>query len=80
METQTVLQCDMVRICTSFKGTLFCNNDVSKSRMFNACLNFQIPALSNVGEVTETRTVLQSVTYVRTYGQGHNFMPVLTNV
>ena len=35
--------------------------------MFELCCKFQITALSNVGEVTETRTVLQSVTYVRMY-------------
>ena len=44
VETRTILECDMVKICMTFEGTKFCNNDLNQSsvsfmHMFNACLN-----------------------------------------
>ena len=44
METQSVLQGDMVKICMSFRGIQFCNyyldqNSVSLMHMFSTCLN-----------------------------------------
>ena len=65
-ETRTVLQCDMVKLWMSFKGTLFCNNYLHLN-FLNAhvqCIaellcKFQIPASNTVGEVVVTWTVLQ---------------------
>ena len=40
--SNTVGQCDIVKICMSFKGAQFCNNDPSQnsvSFVHNACLN-----------------------------------------
>ena len=75
METETVVQCDMVKmLChsrrhNSAKMTLIkimfplCNVQC----MSELCCKFQIPASITVGGVAETRTVLQSVTDGQTY-------------
>ena len=64
----------MVKICMLFKGLSFCNNDLNQNsvsfiHMFNACLNC-VESFKNLHQVAETRTVIQSVTDGRAYGQG----------
>ena len=63
--TQTLLQCDIVKICISFRGhnsaimswikILFPLCICSK----HVCCKFQIPTSNTVGGDAETRTVLQ---------------------
>ena len=58
--TQTVLQCDIVKICITFRGhnsaIMSWRNFFSLMHMFNACLN---PTSNTVRGDAETRTVLQ---------------------
>ena len=67
-ETRTVLQCTMVKICMSFKGTLFCNSDLNHcflyahvQRLSELSCKFQTSASNTAGGVAETRTLPQSV-------------------
>ena len=72
METRTVLQCDMVKVCMSFNILYFHTHVPCFSEL---CRKFRISSSNIVGEIAETRTAQKS----GMYGQGKNCMSLPTS-
>ena len=61
MVIRTVLQGDMVKICMSFKGTLFCNNNLDQnfvSFMHNTCMHKSNACLNWIASFKSLHPVL----------------------